>query len=147
MHTYIHTYRDVWLDDHTTAFFFYEFRPKYPRSPIHTGADRLVHTYTQQHTVICIHAYIQPVTYMYEPSRHAHANFISLTTKPLPNSAANTNYDTLTMTTDTTTPNCNSRQQWQAYFLSVCECCQMWQWFLVRGIKWAWAWAWAWATT
>jgi hypothetical protein len=31
---------------------------------------------------------------------HAHANFISPTTQPLPNSAANTDYDTLTMTTD-----------------------------------------------
>ncbi len=37
-------------------------------------------------------------------SVHAHANFISPTTKPLPNSAANTDYDTLTMTTNTTTP-------------------------------------------
>jgi hypothetical protein len=34
---------------------------------------------------------------------HAHANFISPTIKPLPNSSANTDYDTLTMTTDTTT--------------------------------------------
>ncbi len=33
---------------------------------------------------------------------HAHANFVSRTTKPLPNSAANTDYETLTMTTDTT---------------------------------------------
>jgi hypothetical protein len=29
---------------------------------------------------------------------HAHAGFISTTTKPLPDLAANTNYDTLTMT-------------------------------------------------
>jgi hypothetical protein len=40
---------------------------------------------------------------------HAHANFILPTTKPLPNLVANAGYDTLTMTTTTTTLVCNSR--------------------------------------
>ncbi len=40
---------------------------------------------------------------------HAHASFISTTTKPLPDSAANTDYDTLNMTAFTTTPICNLR--------------------------------------
>jgi hypothetical protein len=43
---------------------------------------------------------------------HTHANFILPTTKQLPNAAANTDYDTLTMMTDTTTPICNSCQLW-----------------------------------
>jgi hypothetical protein len=41
---------------------------------------------------------------------HAHASFISTTTKPLPGSATNTDYVTLTMTAFTTTPVCNLYQ-------------------------------------
>jgi hypothetical protein len=42
---------------------------------------------------------------------HAHASFISTTTKPvLPDSATNTDYDTLTLTAFTTTPICNLLQ-------------------------------------
>jgi hypothetical protein len=43
---------------------------------------------------------------------HAHASFISTTTKPLPDSATNTDYDTLTMTAFTTTPICNLCHPW-----------------------------------
>jgi hypothetical protein len=43
---------------------------------------------------------------------HAHASFVSTTTKPLPDSATNTDYDTLTMTAFTITPICNLRYPW-----------------------------------
>jgi hypothetical protein len=36
------------------------------------------------------------------------------------------------------------RWEWRGHSQSdiVCECCQMWQWFLVGRIKFAWVWAW-----
>jgi hypothetical protein len=42
---------------------------------------------------------------------HAYANFIPPTTKPLPRLTNNTDYDTLTMTTNTTTPICVRNHQ------------------------------------
>ncbi len=67
--------------------------------------------------------HVQALWYMYKPfgtctshlvhvHAHAHAlaSFISTTTKPLPDSATNTDYDTLTMTAFTTTPICNLRR-------------------------------------
>jgi hypothetical protein len=56
---------------------------------------------------MCMHMYTHAHTHA-----HAHTSFISTTTKPLPDSAANTDYVTLTMTAFTTTPICNLRPPW-----------------------------------
>ncbi len=62
-----------------------------------------IYIYTHTHTHAHAHAH---------DHARAHASFISTTTKPLPDSATNTDYDTLTMTAFTTTPICNLRHLW-----------------------------------
>ncbi len=58
---------------------------------------------------ICINVFMY-VCMRLNAQVHAHAIFISTTTKPLPDSATNTDYDTLTLTAFTTTPICNLLQ-------------------------------------